>query len=155
LAEEFLDPRTSNRPEKGQHNRRNHVKSSTTVLGRWRRFLFAPFSVLAAVTLVTSAASAAQAATVINTDVPVRIVAFNPCNGEALALDGMGHFVFRVAYENNGAVLVGEHYNIHVTGTGDKGNTYVGNSEELSEENAELGLEETTTLSPEPPTAFK
>ena len=124
----------------------DHVKVDTILVRQRRRLLLAS-STLAATTLAAWTGSPVQAATVVNTDVPVSITLSNPCNGEIIPLSGMEHFVFRLTYDNNGGVHVGGHENIQLTGIDNDGNTYVGNLENLSDENAEVGHEDTSTLS--------
>ena len=123
------------------------MKSNTLLFGRRRSSRLVPFSILAATAMAMSVASPVLAATVINTDIPVTTAVVNPCNAEFVPLGGTEHFIFRVTYDNNGGGHVGIHENIQVTGTGDKGNSYVGNLANLYEGNAKVGSENTGMLS--------
>src|SRR5262249_39025167 len=70
---------------------------------------------------------------------------FNPCNGETLTFSGVAHLNSSVTLSGNGGFHLAQHDNIHVTATGDQGNTYVGNEEDSFEFNATVGVEQTAT----------
>ena len=83
----------------------------------------------------------AQVATVTNIDIPVSGVVFNPCNGEIVTFSGVEHFTARTILDGSGGFLLSRHDNIHVTATGNQGNTYLGNQEDNSELNGPVGSE--------------
>ena len=88
----------------------------------------------------------AWAATVTNIDIPVSGSAFNPCTGEMVTLSGVEHLTVRMTLNGSGGFLLGVHANIHVTATGNLGNTYVGNQENNFELNGHVGSETTSTF---------
>jgi hypothetical protein len=113
----------------------------------WLRWLLMAFPPLAAIVLVFVLVSAVSAASYINIDVPVNSTVFNPCNGEHVAITGVDHFTAQLTFGASGSVHIGAHDNLHVTGVGDQGNTYVGNSESPFILNGRVAAEETTPLS--------
>ena len=69
----------------------------------------------------------ATAGVVTNVNIPVSGTVVNPCNGENVAFNGIAHFTATMTFDGAGGVHVAFHDNIHVTATGDQGNSYVGN----------------------------
>ena len=84
-----------------------------------------------------------RAGVVTNIDIPISGTVLNPCNGENVAFTGIDHFTARLTFSGNGGIHVDFHDNIHVTATGDQGNTYVGNQEDSSVANSLIGVEQT------------
>ena len=80
-------------------------------------------------------------------DIPVSGFVVNPCNGELVAFNGTEHIVDRLTFGPSGSFHEGFHVNIHVTGEGDQGNSYVGNQEENFQFNGRIGIEETDAFS--------
>ncbi len=111
----------------------------------FKRIVWVLCSLTAATLLVI--AVKAMAAVVTNVDIPVSGTVFNPCNGENVSFSGVDHFTARVTLDGGGGFHFGAHDNIHVTATGDQGNTYVGNQEDNFETNGRVGVEQTFTLS--------
>jgi len=89
-------------------------------------------------------ATVARAATVTNIDIPVSGVVFNPCNGEIVTFSGVEHFTASMTLDGSGGFVLDRHNNIHVTATGNLGNTYVANQEDYSEFNGPVGSEATS-----------
>jgi len=87
-----------------------------------------------------------MAAILINMDIPVSGAVINPCNGETVTFSGVDHFTARVVVDGAGGFHLTTHDNIHVTATGDQGNSYEGNQEDTSEVNGRVGIEETFVL---------
>jgi len=87
-----------------------------------------------------------MAAILINMDIPVSGAVINPCNGETVTFSGVDHFTARVVFDGAGGFHLTTHDNIHVTATGDQGNSYEGNQEDTSEVNGRVGIEETFVL---------
>ncbi len=87
-----------------------------------------------------------RAGVVTNIDIPISGSVFNPCNGENVAFAGVDHFTAHITLSNNGRFHIDTHDNIHVTATGDQGNTYVGNQEDHSSLNGLVGVEQTAPL---------
>ncbi len=85
----------------------------------------------------------AMARVVTNVDIPVSGTVVNPCNGENVAFNGIDHFTATITSDGAGGVHVAFHDNIHVTATGDQGNSYVGNQEDVDAFNARVGVEQT------------
>ncbi len=114
----------------------------------WQRWLMAACAPLLGVIVTFAMATPAMAATETNMDVPLSGVVTNTCNGENVAFNGVDHLTVQATYTSNNYHLA-THDNIHVTGTGDLGNTYVGNQEDYSNLNLSLteGAESTSTLS--------
>jgi len=79
-------------------------------------------------------------------DIPVSGAVINPCNGETVTFSGVDHFTARVVFDGAGGFHLTTHDNIHVTATGDQGNSYEGNQEDTSEVNGRVGIEETFVL---------
>ena len=98
-------------------------------------------SAVAAVVVSVPAWAAVQT----NITVPVSGTVINPCNGETLNFSGSAHFNSSVTLSGSGGFHLAQHDNIHVTATGDQGNTYVGNEEDSFELNGTVGIEETAT----------
>jgi hypothetical protein len=86
-----------------------------------------------------------RASVVTNVDIPVSGVVFNPCNGENVFFNGVDHFTAHLTISGIGFHL-DTHDNIHVTATGDQGNSYEGNQEDNSETNGRVGAEQTVML---------
>jgi len=87
-----------------------------------------------------------MAAILINMDIPVSGAVINPCNGETVTFSGVDHFTARVVFDGAGGFHLTTHDNVHVTATGDQGNSYEGNQEDTSEVNGRVGIEETFVL---------
>ena len=71
----------------------------------------------------------------------------NPCNGETFTYAGSFHGVFNVTLDGSGGFHLESHDNIHVAGTGDQGNSYVGGEEDNLTFNGHVGIEQTSTTS--------
>jgi hypothetical protein len=89
----------------------------------------------------------ALAAPDINLDIPVSGQVFNPCNGEIVTFSGVDHFTAHLTLTTSGGFHLGEHDNVHVTATGDLGNSYIGNQEDDLVLNGTVGVEETSPFS--------
>jgi hypothetical protein len=100
-----------------------------------KRFLLVPLPLLAALMLTLWAATpSVAAATVLRQDVSGLL--YNACAAEAVSYQGTYQMVFA---DTSG------HLELHVTGTGNKGNTYVDNEVALFSFTAKAG--ETLTIS--------
>jgi hypothetical protein len=107
----------------------------------WPRRLFLAFLPLAALfVLAFVLVRPASAAQVFTFDYPVSGVAYNACNGEYVTFSGVDHFILNVTYGANGRVNASDHDNIHMTGVGDQGNTYVANAEDHFVGNGQIGF---------------
>ena len=84
-----------------------------------------------------------SAAVLTNIDIPVSGAVFNPCNGETVTFTGVDHYVASVTLNASGGFQSDAHDNIHVTATGDQGNSYEGNQEEHLTINGRVGLVQT------------
>jgi hypothetical protein len=84
-----------------------------------------------------------RASVVTNIDIPISGMVFNLCNGEDVTFVGVDHFTAHMTFSRNGGFHADSHDNIHVTATGDQGNTYVGNQEDSAEVNGLVGVEQT------------
>lgn len=78
-------------------------------------------------------------------DIPVSGNVINPCNGEDVTFSGVQHFVAFVKLDTSGGFHMKFRDNIHVTGTGDLGNLYEGNEEDLDQLNGRVGVEQTVS----------
>lgn len=87
-----------------------------------------------------------RAAVVTNIDIPLSGVLSNPCNGENVTFSGTDHFTLHITFNSAGGINAVAHDNIHVTASGDQGNSYVGNQEDSNVLNARVGAEQTMTL---------
>jgi hypothetical protein len=107
-----------------------------------------PFLLVACLSIVgvIGLAPRGRAALVTSIDIPISGSVFNPCNGENVAFTGVDHFTAHITLSNNGRFHIDTHDNIHVTATGDQGNTYLGNQEDHSEVNGLVGVEQTAPL---------
>lgn len=122
------------------------MKNQHNTAPSWRRWLFMAFPPLAAILFALALVMPAWAATVTNIRFPINGTGVvNPCNGEILTFSGELHLTFRVTLDSSGGFHLGAHDNIHVTATGDQGNTYVGNEEDNFEVNGRVGVEVTAT----------
>lgn len=88
----------------------------------------------------------AIARVVTNVDIPISGTVVNPCNAENVAFNGIDHFSATVTSDGAGGVHVTFHDNIHVTATGDQGNSYEGNQEDVDAFNARVGVEQTFVI---------
>ena len=115
----------------------------------WRRpqWLIVVGSTLLALAIALAMVKPALAATVTNTDIPLSGTVTNPCNGETVTFSGVDHFTAQVTINNGGGFHYAIHDNIHVTATGDQGNSYVGSQEDFSDHNFNGASEATSTLS--------
>ncbi len=86
----------------------------------------------------------ARAAVVTKLDIPLAGIVFNPCNGEMVVFTGIDHIIERVTLDNSGGFHASFHDNIHVTASGDQGNSYVGNEEDNSVFNGRIGFVDTS-----------
>lgn len=120
-------------------------KLGTLRLGR--HWLVVVGSSLLALLIALAMVKPALAATVTNMDIPLSGTVTNPCNGETVNFSGVDHFTAQVTINNGGGFHYSIHDNIHVTATGDHGNTYVGNQEDYSDHNFNGASEATSTLS--------
>ena len=123
------------------------MKSKYILLDHWRHLLLIASPLLAAIALALSLTLPALAAPVVNEDIPVSRTVFNPCNGEAVTISGTEHLVIHETVDNNGGFHLDTHANIHLTGSGNLGNNYVGNQEDHFELNVTIGLEAPFTQS--------
>jgi hypothetical protein len=105
------------------------------------------FPPLAAIVLVFVLVSAASAATSITSDIPINRTGGNPCNGELVAITGVDEFSEQLTFGAGGSLHLVVHDNFHVTGVGDQGNTYIGNSEDSLIINGRVGGENTSPFS--------
>ena len=87
-----------------------------------------------------------MAAAVLNIDIPVSGTVFNPCKGETLTFSGIDHFTLHFTFDGAGGFHAVSHDNIHVTATGDQGNSYEGNQEDNNEFNGRIGVVSTFVL---------
>lgn len=71
----------------------------------------------------------------------------NPCNGETFTYAGSYHGVFNMTFDGSGGFHLVSHDNIHVAGTGDQGNSYVGDESDNSTLNGRVGIEQTLNTS--------
>ncbi|HEY7125588.1 MAG TPA: hypothetical protein VH540_16650 [Ktedonobacterales bacterium] len=99
-----------------------------------RRWLFLAFPPLAALALTLALAVPASAAPVVQTNVhiPISGVVSDSCTGANITFSGDYHIKSQVNYDEGAAgmgVHAHVHGNIHVTGTDDQGNEYIGNEE--------------------------
>jgi hypothetical protein len=92
-------------------------------------------------------ALSSRASVVENIDIPISGIIVNPCNGENVAFNGIDHVTLSLTFTRSGGFHADVHENIHVTATGDQGNSYVGNQEDKSVVNGQVGFETTFTNS--------
>jgi hypothetical protein len=123
------------------------MEHQPTTVPSWRRWSFLAFPPLVAILFALALVTPASAATVINQDIPFSFSTVNPCNGENVAFSGVLHFTAHLTFGSNGNVNSANHQNMHVTGVGDQGNTYVGNQETNNVFNSQIGVEQTSMLS--------
>lgn len=76
-------------------------------------------------------------------DIPLSGAVFNPCNGETVTFTGVDHFTAQVTLDGAGGFHIDLHDNIHVTATGDQGNSYEGNQEDNAPLNGRVAMEQT------------
>ena len=76
-------------------------------------------------------------------DIPLSGAVFNPCNGETVTFTGVDHFTMQVTLDGAGGFHADFHDNVHVTATGDQGNSYVGNQEDNGPLNGRVAMEQT------------
>ena len=88
----------------------------------------------------------AMASVVLNVDIPVSGAVINPCNGETVTFSVVDHFTARVTFDSAGGFHLATHDNIHVTASGDMGNSYEGNQEDTNEVNGRVGVEQTFVM---------
>jgi hypothetical protein len=84
-----------------------------------------------------------SAAVLTNIDIPVSGAVFNPCNGETVTFNGVEHFVMSVTFNSSGGFQSFTKDNVHVTATGDQGNSYEGNEEDNFTLNGRVGIVQT------------
>ena len=99
-----------------------------------------------AMTALLLIAVTVMAAIVMNVDIPISGAMLNPCNGETLTYSGVDHSTARVVFDGAGGFHMTAHDNIHLTATGDQGNSYEGNQEDTNEVNGRVGVENTFVL---------
>ena len=124
----------------------------------WRRWLFLAFPPLAALALTVALAIPASAAPVVETNIhfPISGVFFDDCTGTDVTLSGDYHLKSQVNIVDEGTPGIGVHAhvhgNLHVIGTDDQGNVYIGNEvgEQLIngrvDEDVEITLQEETSI---------
>lgn len=100
----------------------------------WRRWLFLAFPPLAALALNVALAIPAEASPVVQTNIhiPISAVLSDPCTGANVTLSGDDHLKSQVNFDEGAAgmgVHAHVHGTIHVTGTDDQGNVYIGDEE--------------------------
>jgi hypothetical protein len=100
-----------------------------------RRWLLLAFPPLAALALTVALVSHASAAPVVQTNIhiPISTVYSDPCTGATVTLSGDDHLKSQVTFDEGAAgtgVHAHVHANIHVTGTDDQGNAYIGDEED-------------------------
>jgi hypothetical protein len=96
-------------------------------------------------TLLLVAVNSAASVTV-NVRIPISGAVFNPCNGETVTFSGIDHFTIHVTFDGAGGFHADAHDNIHVTATGNLGNSYEGNQEDNNPFNGRVGFEQTFGL---------
>ena len=123
-----------------------------------RRWLLLAFPPLAALALTVALVMHASAAPVVQTNIhiPISTVFFDTCTGANVTLSGDDHLKSVVNFDEGAAgmgVHAHVHSNLHVTGTDDLGNTYIGNEEgeqlingRVSEDGQSVQQEETSIL---------
>jgi hypothetical protein len=79
-------------------------------------------------------------------DIPLSGAVFNPCNGETVTFTGVDHFTAKVTLDGAGGFHLDDHDNIHVTATGDQGNSYEGNQEDNAPLNGRVAMVQTLPL---------
>jgi hypothetical protein len=99
-----------------------------------------------AITALLIIAVKAMAAVTTNIDIPISGAVFNPCNGETVTFTGVDHFTAQVTLNGAGGFHSDFHDNIHVTATGDQGNSYEGNQEDNGPLNGRVAMEQTLPL---------
>ena len=99
-----------------------------------------------AITALLMIAVKAMAAVTTNIDIPINGAVFNPCNGETVTFTGVDHFTAQVTLDGAGGFHMDFHDNIHVTATGDQGNSYEGNQEDNGPLNGRVAMEQTLPL---------
>lgn len=88
----------------------------------------------------------ASADVIFNGTVPISGTVTNPCNGELVDFSGTLHEVISETFDSSGGIHFDDHFNIHVTATGETtGTNYVGNQEEHLTENFNSGGSITVT----------
>lgn len=76
-------------------------------------------------------------------DIPLSGAVFNPCNGETVTFTGVDHFTATVTLDGAGGFHLDAHDNVHVTATGDQGNSYEGNQEDNAPLNGRVAIVQT------------
>lgn len=123
------------------------MRAQRGTMRQWRHGLVVAGASLLALLIALALVKPALAATVSNVDIPLSGTVINPCNGETIFFSGIDHFTLQITVNNGGGYHYSIHDNIHVTATGDQGNTYIGNQEDYSDHNFTGSSEATSTLS--------
>jgi hypothetical protein len=95
--------------------------------------------------LLLTAANASAGAGQVN--FPINGAIVNPCNGETFTYTGSFHGIFNALVDDNGLVHLVINDNIHVSGTGDQGSSYVGSETDQDVFNGRAGVEQTIATS--------
>lgn len=122
------------------------MKGKLILSGGWRRLILIAFPLLTVVFSLMLTTTPAWAAQVTNITFPVSGTVFNPCNGEVVTFSGEAHLTASVTLDGSGGFHTDTHVNVHVTATGNLGNTYVGNQESNFVFNGSVGTEVTLTF---------
>jgi hypothetical protein len=78
-----------------------------------------------------------------NQDIPISGQVTNPCNGETVTFSGIVHLTFNLTFDGGGGFHLVQRDNIHVTATGNLGNSYEGNESDILSLNGRFGVEQT------------
>lgn len=62
----------------------------------------------------------------LNVDIPINGAVFNLCNGETVTFTRIDHFTMTMTFDGSDGFRADAHDNIHVTASGNLGNSYVG-----------------------------
>jgi len=85
----------------------------------------------------------AAASVTVNVQFPISGAVFNPCNGETVTFTGTVHVIQAVTFDGSGGFHLVANDNIHVSATGNFGNSYEGNEEDQFQLNGRVGIEQT------------
>ncbi len=92
------------------------------------------------------AASPAAAQVQTKSGFPISGAVINPCNGETVVFAGTLHAVTKISLDNGGGFHGQYHDNIHVTASGDLGNSYVGTQQDNTPINGKVGVVQTLVM---------
>jgi len=120
-----------------------HTPKGETPMEMMKRIMLMT-SFAMAVLLLTAAHARAGAGQV---NFPINGAIINPCNGETFTYTGSFHGIFNAVVDDGGIVHLVINDNIHVSGTGDEGSSYVGSETDQSIFNGRAGVEQTNATS--------